>query len=70
MIRSKPHIQNSPDPIPLTWQCASCHLINEAERTSCSSCSAPRLNGKWPTNTWLSQRRPIALANTHRKEPK
>ena len=67
-MRTKPYLHSVPDPQPLSWNCSHCNLLNPPERTNCSSCSAPRLQGKWPTQTWFQQRRPIALANNIKKE--
>ena len=68
MIRSKPYIHSVADPLPLNWKCAHCHLLNPPSLTTCSQCSAPRLNGRWPEKTWFQKRRPIALANNLKKE--
>jgi hypothetical protein len=68
MLRSKPYLTAVPDPQPLNWQCSHCHLLNPPELTKCYSCSAPRLQGRWPEGTWFQKRRPVALANTIKKE--
>ena len=68
MIRQKPYLHSVNDPQPLNWQCSHCHLLNPPDRTNCSQCSAPRLQGKWPDETWLQKRRKILIINSIKKE--